>query len=284
MLLTGDGYIPRLSDLTPSNGADLRGRLMFMPLKGYHDGSGKSDDPNCKLLTLGAFCGSASAWDDFEPKWRQLLKDKGAPEINGIPYFHTVDAVGLSEPFSFENGWTRSRVNDLVRALLLLLANVDHSALIGAAVPVVLADFRDAAAEFNEPFPDSPESFCVELCVSNTVRPDPSESANANIVQLYFDREEPFLHKIKRVLDRVKLGKRQGWMRQTALIAQVEDGRLYPGIQAADLVAWITNRHYTRGDEPEYEMWDQMVALAQVIRPKDAYRYDLIKSLMRENS
>jgi hypothetical protein len=258
-----------------------------MPLVGYYDGSGKSVDTNCKLLTLSGICGPSEAWDEFEDAWRECLRVHNAPDKEGHRYFHTTDAVSLQRDFSKGKGWTDARVNALVMGLFrVLISENTRTTLRKASIPVVLDDFRKAHSEFTNPFPDSAESFCVELCMSNAVNIEESDHGKSDVVQLYFDRNEPFMHKVRRVFERDKRkpSKCVGWIKQTDFIAPLEAHKT-PGLQAADLIGWTTSRHYTRTGLGTYEGWYRMLGpLVRVRMPSDAYRYGLIKRLMRENS
>ncbi|HEX4769356.1 MAG TPA: DUF3800 domain-containing protein [Bryobacteraceae bacterium] len=253
-----------------------------MPLKGYYDGSGKSDDKNCRLLTLAGYCGEGSEWDAFRHAWIEILKKHNAPEEHGDPYMHMVDATSLNKGFSKTHGWTKPKVGQLVLDLFRVLRDFGFDRLRGVCCPVALSDWRRAASQFKHPFPDSAESLCVELCIRNTVIINPNDAGKPKIVQLYFDRGEDFMKKIYRTWTNAPESKRQGWQRQTESIGTVT--RLCPGVQAADVIAWITNKHFTDGTDAEYEMWYQLLVPALVRKPKQPYGYDDILPFMKENS
>jgi hypothetical protein len=270
-------------DATPFRGPAPNERLRFMTLVGYYDGSGNTGDKNCKVLTLGGFCGEAKAWETFEDMWLKCLRDHGAPEKDGVPYFHTKDAVALRRGFSKHKGWNDARVNTLVNGLFRVFGKAQPM-LKGAVFPVLIKDFEKAAAEFTFPHLDSVEALCVDGCLTNTVHPNLSEAASSDIVKLYFDRTEKFMHKVRRVFEKAKRSQRtnKGWVRQTALIAPL-DMHKTPGLQAADLAGWTTNRHYTGTQEGQYEYWYQWLSFINVAKHNDVFRYEIIKSRLRES-
>jgi hypothetical protein len=67
-------------------------------------------------------------------------------------------------------------------------------------------------------------------------------------IALYFDRNEPFEHQIRRVWEKRK-GKHPGPLQFVSQIGSVCQEKVY-GVQAADLLAWHINRSHTH-DDPE---------------------------------
>ncbi|MEZ5391839.1 MAG: hypothetical protein R2724_02945 [Bryobacterales bacterium] len=92
-----------------------------------------------------------------------------------------------------------------------------------------------------------PEALCVDVVVTIALRllPENLESplGKSGELEVLFDQNEEFLHKLNRVWRRRR---RQGVF---SLIGDVRDAdmRKAPGLQAADFAAWHWNRHLRDG-------------------------------------
>jgi len=131
---------------------------------------------------------------------------------------------------------------------------------------VDLADYRRAQPDCPElvsptlaPEPIKPkpaEAVCVDWCVGRLFGRVWYDRANPNPpdIELFFDRDEPFLHWINRVYNGepakrpwwAKRGRRNGDPRVAGIYPSSKKER--PEIQAADIIAWVCNRHHTKGD------------------------------------
>jgi hypothetical protein len=99
------------------------------------------------------------------------------------------------------------------------------------------------------------ESICVErtfLCVGT----ERGEERKPNSIVLYFDENEDFMHKIRRVWLNKRKQPNVGWPKQIADIVSVSSSTYY-AIQVVDLITWLDHRHYTHGDVNNYRSWFQ---------------------------
>jgi len=112
---------------------------------------------------------------------------------------------------------------------------------------------------------------CVNFCVGGLHLPIQCADERKPVV-LYFDRNEKFMHTVRRVWDRWK--KKQGTkFRQIATIENV-DSEYYP-LQAADLLAWIANRQRPHGQDQIVDVL-KMAAILMIKHPSLYYDLDKI--------
>ena len=85
---------------------------LFISVKAYLDGSGKSPD---SFVTLAAFVANDATWLNFERGWEEVLKSGFRP----VHYMHVVEALGLrrQSPFASALGWERKHIWQLLYKL-----------------------------------------------------------------------------------------------------------------------------------------------------------------------
>ena len=91
-------------------------------LQMYLDSSGKSDDPQCRFLTLAGVLAEEPVWNEWAERWRKVLGEYG------VEYSH------MKELFQKDKGpfrdWDHERKRKFVRALLRSLSFKDRISLI----------------------------------------------------------------------------------------------------------------------------------------------------------
>src|ERR1017187_1072969 len=96
-----------LTMLSPSN---IRAEgTVFVVLKGYHDGSVEDG----KSMTLACVAGHGTVWEEIEPAWESVRKDRGNPA-----YIHMAELFALEGIYK---GWSADQRNYLVDGLLNVL-------------------------------------------------------------------------------------------------------------------------------------------------------------------
>ncbi len=229
-------------------------------IKAYYDSSGKSNNARAQYLTLAGYAGSPKAWDEFEQRWIKALQNEKCA------YLHMAEALSLQGEFAKSKGWTQKRVlkliAELVNECLSPIGWTDFKGEFqGASCTINLTDYRkvkDELAELKEP-----ESICVDFVITIALMSMPKDSnlpfGKKGMVELFFDKNEAFMHKVDRVWRSKPNKQLQGPLRLVSTIAQL-DSRQRAGLQAADLLAWSTNRYYTHG------MSDPIGSLASTLR------------------
>jgi hypothetical protein len=219
-----------------------------MAISVYYDGS--ADGNRKHWLTLAGFSATDRRWKEFNSHWHKVLGDHNAPRcpVSQNRYIHMNEAMFGTGGYT---GWKIDQVKRLVKDLCNIL--FQYNGKIHGAVCTVNLDDYCRAKRIISGHPDSPECICVDTCVSAIAIP-PYYRNRRRVLRLYFDKNEPFLHKINRVWERNKRRNGGGWPLQIAIIASV-DMHIEYGVQAADLIAWIFNRHYNTGDHEDMYSW-----------------------------
>ena len=201
----------------------------------FIDGSGKTDGTH-STLTLACVAVSELVRPEFEAGWQQALRSLG------LSCWHTTDAKRLwrSEPNVFVK-----TVDSLFRAL----EPFRDKRFWTYSATVVLRDYARASAEIRL---RPPEALCVDGSVGSLGYKDDKDLP----IVLYFDQGEEFQRHLQVVWNKARAQKREwryrrprGWPWQIDAI-QKTDSRSCCGIQVADLLAWIVNRHESLARNP----------------------------------
>jgi len=226
---------------------------------------GSRDGQNARFVTLGGIIASEIIWSKFDLKWNAAL-----PEEVGC--FHMADAMAQPPQKAFR-GWPEKKIQESITRLLNVLGEFNDEPMFIKSCTV---DLKAHAAVRHELRPQQkifkpPESMCVDYCLGSAWPIDPVEPDARLMIEIYFDRNEPFLNKIDSVWRRARKKKTAGWPRQIKQIVQVS--KAFPAIQAADMIAWLMNAKYC-GNQRE----QGMSFMLHLLGPYHAFfDYDLIK-------
>ncbi len=234
-----------------------------MALEAYFDGSYIGQGwTSGSLVTLAGFATDDTMWVELYDRWRAILSDDSRrPKAR---YLHMKEAVHLNGEFSHRNGWNIQKVFSLVTDLLMYLQTLDKQRFRQFACTVDLVAHRNLSAqgyELHDP---------IEICNGNcpysvlawyvTAYPGIIHSA-----QYLFDQGEPFEKPFRQKWIEEKQRKISpgGLDMFWSVIKSVAsaDMRSNLALQAADLLAWATNRSLSKhvnepaiGDHLEYIM------------------------------
>jgi hypothetical protein len=213
---------------------------ILVPLEAYFDGSSNGQP---SLLTLAGFAAQDSIWIEFDKKWREILADSN--KRPAAKYLHMREANSLEGEFCPRNGWNAKKVDSLITDLLLYLQTVDKERFRMAACTVDLTA-REKLRYEGLPVPEAVE-ICNQWCPQTFLAwYFVKYPGIVSTLHFFFDKGEPFEDSF-----------RQTWKRETAkvlvpgandmtwsLIQTIAstDAKCKPGLQAADLLAWATNR------------------------------------------
>lgn len=220
--------------------------LLAITIQAYYDGSGKSDDPNARFLTLAGYVGTPDAWQQFKECWDRVL------QRYGCSYLHMSEACLLQGEFA---GWTKDRVNGLLQDLFNECFSPTgwgnfKGEFYGASCTVNLQDYAKASADVPSRSLKEPEAICVDYVVRVALKALPENLdlpfGKEGRVQLFFDRGESFMRKVDKIWRSKPNGKLEGPLQ---LVSSIERANMRDviGLQAADFLAWDTNRRYTHG-------------------------------------
>jgi hypothetical protein len=222
-------------------------------VKAYYDGSGKLDDPGCHSVTLAGVFGPETLWPEFEDGWNSILRRHDAD------YLHMGEA--LHQDKGLFAGWERQKVNALIEDCISYLGKMRRRGLKGHACTVSAATY--GSAKTRVPSLKSAPCICVGICVGQVLA---LSDIKPRCVSLFFDQSEEFFPEINHEWGRSKT--QSNVWGAVATIQQV-DMRHCPEVQASDLFAWLTNRHFSRANE-FYESW-----YSELMRTSGFSRHDL---------
>lgn len=224
---------------------------MSVAIKAYYDSSGKIDDPNTRYLTLAGYAGSPNAWRLFEERWSRVLKR------HGCAYMHMREFNSSQGNFK---GWTKPKKNELKKDLF----NECFSEIgwgqykgefVGASCTINLNDYDRACTDKPSLFKKKPEYICTNFVVNIAmmVLPDNKNMpfGKGGTIELYFDKGEPFLHTIDRIWRDKPKNQLKGPLQLISKIAKVDKHQVI-GLQAADFLAWSSNRSYVGNPTHNY--------------------------------
>jgi hypothetical protein len=193
-------------------------------------------------------------WTEFDANWREVLKATDMrPEA---PYLHMREATKGIGPFNYRNGWNLKKVGHLVTDLLMYMQTVDKKRFRQFGCTVDLEAYRKLAAEgysFNDPV-----DICNEFCAFTVLTwYHSSYPGIIHSAHYFFDVDEPFKAPFEewwktekgQFLDPTAM--REVWsLIKTVTTADMRDK---PALQAADLLAWATNRTMSKNPDAAFK-------------------------------
>jgi hypothetical protein len=198
---------------------------------------------------LACFSGSAKTWRSFEKEWKDVLKRHNAPESNNnVPYFHAKEAYHNQGGY---NGWNAGKVSMLADDLIGVIGNHIYSEkhpkndLIAYSQTIKRSDYN--IIKGNKPLLRDINLICLDHCFGCIICHPLLQTENdrkRNKVVLKFDQNEVFFSIVTR-LHQLKGEKRPYWSDMINNIQQVNMKENY-GIQAADILAWASNRYFQK--------------------------------------
>ena len=227
-------------------------------------------------MTLACIVSSEAIWPDFEQAWSSVLANAPHP----LKAFHMAPAMSRKR-HPFNKDWTKDEVDALVRQLTKTIDSfaAKHWGMefVVKTVTIDLREYRKYKLE--NVHLRTPEAICVNFCCGTAL---PQDNANPGAeyqdVLFYFDRAEKFLRTIRSNWIRGKKHLRKepepsggGWPTQVKDILPVNADNV-PALQAADVVAWITNGFY-KGDDRARPLFQRLFPG----RMRKFYDYETIK-------
>jgi hypothetical protein len=215
-------------------------------LHSYFDGSysGKSWREG-DFVTLAGYAAEDSIWSDFDTEWNKILADdRVRPKAD---HLHMKYAAHLEGIFNWRNKWNLKKVESLLTDLLLYLQTLDKQRFHQFACSIDLSAYRKLLAE-GWSIPD-PVALCNGYCPEGAlvwylgIYPGVIDSAH-----YFFDVSEPFKGPFEALWKREKqdLSPRPiaaYWqIIKSVTTIEMKDR---PPLQAADLLAWASNRVLT---------------------------------------
>lgn len=216
-------------------------RHLLVALEAYFDGSNSTKPA---LLTLAGFAAEDSTWIEFDKQWKAILSDSAKRPV--AKYIHMREANALECEFAPRNGWNQKKVSALILDLLLYLKTIDKERFRMCACTVDLLAREKLKCE-GLPIPEAVD-ICNDGCPKTFLFWYAAKYPGLiSGTHYFFDKGEPFrdafektwVHEKSRNLELNSLF--MYWsLIKTVTTADMKDK---PGLQAADLLAWATNRY-----------------------------------------
>ena len=224
----------------------------------YGDETGT--DNTSRICAIGGLIGTESMWRKFDDKWNKILS------IEGIPYFHTVDCERGKDDFYGLDVMKRGRIVD---RLVCIIAD-SPLAIYGYAVvkPHFFAWNEDDRKHFTNGHPENPYYLVLNhLFVCSSHYADSFDKSER--IEYLFEQQQQFEADARRIFGELRAGPL--WKNHFRL-GEIDfrgDIAKYPGMQAADLIAYemfrqMDNKHFQPNLRPE---WKNRIAI-KVLEPK----------------
>lgn len=224
---------------------------MAVEIKAYYDSSMSAGG---ERITLASYIATTACWANFEQRWARVLAGDG--NRPACRYLHMKELQRLDGEFSRTKGWDKKTRGLLLRDLNNLcfspISRVDFAEqFVGAVCTVELAHYRTARHVAPALSRRTPEQVCLDhvLHVAIAMLPrDPSDPLRrTGSAELFFDRGEPYFKYVDRHW-RKPYHRRPPMLQPVSKLDQVEM-KSSPGVQAADFLAWATNRDFSARDK-----------------------------------
>lgn len=225
---------------------------MAVIIRGYYDGSATHEGPH-RSITLAGYAATPEKLAELDALWPDVLEGDGTRPAAAC--LHMTDAYSLRGAFSQENGWTAKHVWSLFHDVARCLSKVGRRSegaqhtFLGATCTIPLDDYERALAVLPNLRNKEPEAICVNCVTEVALRmlapidgsAEVDELKKVGHVEFFFDHNERFLHKINRVWIQPLAPDRPRVLELVGEIKALKDKP--PALQAADYLAWMTNRH-----------------------------------------
>jgi hypothetical protein len=220
--------------LAARNG-DVAVLQVYMDESGTHDGSA--------TVTVAGYIGRPEVWRDWTEKWSRAL--------GSIEVYHAVDAQNLTGEFST---WDTVQVTDLVKKLLPIIAEAEIGGISVAmdlrALDAALTGRDDLRQLFGTPY-----IACLQWAMQAILN---LAAQAGNSEQIAFIHENNDFH--------AQAYECFSWIKSNSpcgrnVISLTFGGKKdYPPLQAADILAYETNKRLRKIDAPERRPWGALKA------------------------
>jgi hypothetical protein len=190
----------------------------------YGDESGHSSHPG--FFSIGMWVGPEGAWDRFDRAWRMILN------TFGIPYMHMREYAHSIGPFK---GWDEEQRRQLMTAVLLVL---EKAAVFPLVAALSVNDYRRLTqthqSRLRDPF---------FACLQETIRGCGLfllDEPGADKVRIIYSQQDEFQGDARKLFNAMV---KSVDVRNNLDSFQFEPMKKFPGLQAADLLAYESFRY-----------------------------------------
>lgn len=218
-------------------------------------------DNNSRICAVSGFVGTEKEWERFDRNWKKVL------DAEGIPYFHAVACERGKDDFYGLDVLKRGRIVD--RLLQVIMNSSIRGYSYGLVKPHFEAWNEKDRIHFTNNHPDNPYYLCLQtLFVFAT--DECKDKPDTEQIHFVFEKQEEFKEEAEKVYDDLKSDVAWESSKHLGKLCFEEEPAKYPGIQAADLLAYETfrqldNKYFQPGLRPEWKnriaikvLWDKM--------------------------
>jgi hypothetical protein len=229
----------------------------FIALESYFDGSKDGGNwEDSRYVTLAAFAAEDGIWADFNEGWQAVLDaDHQRPKA---AYCHMREVKNPdSTEFNWRKGWNQHKAGLFCGELMMFMQKMDKKKFHMFAATVDMEAHRKLRAEgINLPNgADIAAEIVAFVVLGWYLHHFPGIISDAHF---FFDSEEPFEEIVKNRWNTERnnfldpFAMREIW--QLIKTVASKEMKKTPGLQAADLLAWSSNRNLTvdEGDFGKY--------------------------------
>jgi hypothetical protein len=215
----------------------------------FFDGSGKSEDPQCRFLTLAGVLAVEPVWKEWSEKWKRILDEYG------VEYCHMKELF-LKDKGPFQ-AWNHERKRKFVLALLQSLNYAERMKMICTSLTIDLTAYRRLAVRKDI---KPPEAVCLDFCISHLFAHPEFGNETAEV---FFDSSESFEKHLQYNWTRYKSDP-SSWASDLRIVRPPKNAL---PVQAADLLAWAANRRYT-AEEDWTSTWRYLLDMSFITLPR----------------
>lgn len=200
----------------------------------YFDDSGNKGNSSNPHLTLACVAAHRDDWTPFESAWREKLKK------HNFPYFHAKEILTGTPDDS-----TTEILRDFTSVIHDHAVNFDAGSLIASSCTLNYDGYGKAKAQ--SPLIRHEDLIVFDRCLEIVLPLAWTDHKTPLLIKTIFDAKDHCFLKVEEVweaADNIGHPFAQRFARP-----QVESSKNVCGLQAADLIAWFLNRHYSEGTE-----------------------------------
>jgi hypothetical protein len=208
---------------------------VFMDESGTHAGS--------EIVCVSTYIGRPKVWRDWTSRWAQAL--------GSIKVCHAVDAQNLSGEFA---GWTHEQVGRLAEKLLSIISEAEIG---GQSIAIDLRVF-DAAMKGRDDLREifgTPYIACFQWAVQQLINLASDFDNHERI--MFIHENNNFRSKAYQAFEWIKDHNNRG---DNAISLKFGAKEEYPALQAADILAYETNKRLRNVSSPERRPWKALRA------------------------
>jgi Protein of unknown function (DUF3800) len=222
---------------------DRYGRYLIAVLKGFIDDSGSGGDS--PWVVLAGYVASAEAWLGFDDEWINVLED--APPID---CFHAAEAESL-RPESQWAGVSKADRDEKIDRLIDVIRRFDLQPI---SVRMRQSDYAREVQRNIPPYWDDPYIILLNSLMVQLLVLVPDRFPGAGPVELVFDNHQKFRKRGPAFC--ASMAQHLPIQHAVATNIHYENDEDFPGLQAADLLAWQIRRAFSVTAEPRRRHYD----------------------------